>query len=47
MWGELTDDDTKLKVDLAFKKNNAENLEVLIYKKNSNLKKNRLIYLMI
>ena len=35
MWGELTDDDTKLKVDQAFKKNHAENLEVLIYKKNS------------
>lgn len=37
MWGELTDDDTKQKVDQAFKKNHAENLEVLIYKKNSNI----------
>jgi len=35
MWGELTDDDTKTKVDQAFKQNHAENLEVLIYKKNS------------
>ena len=35
MWGELTDDETKAKVEEAFKKNHAENLEVLIYKKNS------------
>ena len=35
MWGELTDEDTKQKVDQAFKKNHAENLEVLIYKKSS------------
>ena len=33
MWGELTDDETKKKVDQAFKNNHAENLEVLIYKK--------------
>jgi hypothetical protein len=36
MWGELTDPETKNKVEEAFKKNHAENLEVLIYKKNSN-----------
>jgi hypothetical protein len=36
MWGELTDDDTKKKVNEAFKNNHAENLEVLIYRKNSN-----------
>jgi hypothetical protein len=35
MWGDLTDDETKQKVDQAFKKNHAESLEVLIYKKNS------------
>lgn len=35
MWGELTDSETKTKVEEAFKKNHAENLEVLIYKKNS------------
>ena len=35
MWGELTDEDTKTKVDQAFKKTHAENIEVLIYKKNS------------
>lgn len=41
MWGELTDEETKKKVDQAFKNNHAENIEVLIYKKNSNF----LIYL--
>jgi PAS domain-containing protein len=35
MWGELTDDETKKKVNEAFKNNHAENLEVLIYRKNS------------
>ena len=35
MWGELTDDETKKKVDQAFKNNHADNLEVLIYKKSS------------
>ena len=35
MWGELTDDETKIKVDQAFKNNHADNLEVLIYKKSS------------
>jgi hypothetical protein len=37
MWGDLTDDETKQKVDQSFKKNHAESLEVLIYKKNSKL----------
>jgi hypothetical protein len=35
MWGDLTDSETKSKVDQAFKKNHNENIEVLIYKKNS------------
>ncbi len=35
MWGELTEDETKNKVDQAFKNNRIENLEVLIYKKSS------------
>lgn len=35
MWGDLTDQQTKIKVDQAFKNNHAENIEVLIYKKNS------------
>ena len=35
MWGDLTDDETKIKVEDALKNNHAENLEVLIYKKNS------------
>ena len=38
MWGELTDDETKSKVSQAFQNNRAENLEVLIYKKNSKIK---------
>jgi len=37
MWGDLTDDETKSKVVQAFQNNRAENLEVLIYKKNSKL----------
>ena len=36
MWGDLTDDDIKKKVEQAFKNNNAENIEILIYKKTSN-----------
>ena len=35
MWGELTEDETKTKVEQAFKNNSAENFEVLVYKKNS------------
>lgn len=35
MWGDLTDEETKQKVIEAFQKNQSENLEVLIYKKNS------------
>ena len=36
MWGELTDDETKKKIIQAFENNHAENLEALVYKKNSN-----------
>jgi len=35
MWGDLTSDETKKKVEDALKNNHAENVEVLIYKKNS------------
>jgi potassium voltage-gated channel Eag-related subfamily H member 5 len=42
MWGDLTSDETKNKVEDALKNNHAENVEVLIYKKNS--KKNQGIY---
>ena len=35
MWGDLTNDETKKKVEDALKNNHAENVEVLIYKKNS------------
>lgn len=38
MWGDLTDEETKKKVDQAFKNNHAENIEVLIYKRNSKKK---------
>jgi potassium voltage-gated channel Eag-related subfamily H member 5 len=34
MWGELTNKETKIKVSDAFKNTIAENIEVLIYKKN-------------
>lgn len=37
MWGDLTDEETKKKVIEAFNKTHAENLEVLIYKKNSTM----------
>ncbi len=35
MWGDLTDNDTKQKIEDAFKNSSAENLEILIYKKTS------------
>ena len=35
MWGDLTSDETKKKVEDALKNNHAENVEVLIYKKSS------------
>lgn len=35
MWGELTSDESKLKVDGAFTNNVSDNIEILIYKKNS------------
>jgi potassium voltage-gated channel Eag-related subfamily H protein 5 len=35
MWGDLTDDDVKEKVDAAFTNTSTEGIEILIYKKNS------------
>ena len=35
MWGELTSEDIKRKVEQAFRTTSSENIEVLIYKKNS------------
>ncbi len=37
MWGELTDNDIKDKVEAAFKNTSSENIEILIYKKNSKI----------
>ena len=37
MWGDLTDDETKIKIEQAFKKKHAKNIEVLIYKKTSEI----------
>ena len=39
MWGDLTDSETKKKVQEAFRNNHADNVEVLIYKKNSKYNK--------
>ena len=36
MWGELTNEESKQQFDKAFKNTISENIEILIYKKNSN-----------
>jgi hypothetical protein len=35
MWGDLTDNDTKRKVEEAFTNSSNESLEILVYKKSS------------
>jgi hypothetical protein len=35
MWGDLTDNDTKKKVEEAFTNSSNESLEILVYKKSS------------
>ena len=36
MWGELTSEESKQKFDRSFKNTLSDNIEILIYKKNSN-----------
>jgi potassium voltage-gated channel Eag-related subfamily H member 5 len=36
MWGELTSDESKQQFDKSFKNTISDNIEILIYKKNSN-----------
>ena len=36
MWGDLTDEETKVKINNAFKESRSDKFEILVYKKSSN-----------